>query len=71
VAVGAEEDEVLEAVVRAVAVDVVEREREWLASPLSQAAFLALVRLEARCHQPRLDVVAISLPIPSKNLLER
>jgi hypothetical protein len=56
VAVGAEEGEVLEAVVVALAVAVVQFERQLLVAPLRDATFLAAALLEACGDQADLDV---------------
>jgi hypothetical protein len=60
--VGAKKLQILESVVKSVAVDVMERHAERLSPPLGYAAPLAAVPLEAGGDQPPLDVTSIPPP---------
>jgi len=62
VAVRAKKLEVLEPVVVAVAVDVMERDREWPTLPVDDAAALAFAALEPQRDEPLLEMAPIALP---------
>jgi hypothetical protein len=64
VTVRTEEEQVLKPVVKAVAIDVVQFERESLAAPLTQTALLAALLLEAGIEQPHFDVATAASPAP-------
>jgi len=68
-AVRTEQAQVLEPVVLAVTVDVVQRQREGLSAPLRQSAPLAVVLLEPGREETRLEVSAI--PRSGEEALDR
>jgi hypothetical protein len=71
VAVGAQKKQVLEPVVVAIAVDVVEGHGERLAPPNVDLALLAAVLLQAGAQQPSLDVVSIAPPAGDEQFVDR
>jgi len=70
VAVGAQQEQVLETIVTAVTVDMMEFERERPSTPFAQTALLAPVLLQSRSEQPELDVVAVATPVSAKQRLK-
>ena len=61
VAVGAEEHEVLEAVVVVDPIEVVQTQRQWSASPSRDPAFLAPLVEQPETHEPLLEVGSVAL----------
>jgi hypothetical protein len=70
VTVRAEEQEVFEAVVVSVAVDVVERDPNRLSSPLGETALLAPFLLQACLEKPCLEVSSVASPAVGEQLLD-
>jgi hypothetical protein len=71
VAVGAEEDEVLEAVVVAVAVGVVEGEGQRPPTPAGDSALLAPILLQPSRQDAELDVVPVPWRVCGEEFVER
>jgi hypothetical protein len=70
VTVGTEQPQVLQAVVGAVTVDVVELERDRPTLPVVQAALLATVSLQTGEQQPALDVLPASGTAGGEHVIE-
>ena len=68
VAVRTKQRKVLEAVVEAVPIDVVQRDRQGAAAPLGNAAALTSGTLEALCDQPPLELTARCRSVPREKL---
>jgi hypothetical protein len=70
-AVRAKQLKVLEPVVVAFTVDVVEGHRKWSPAPFGDPADFALIRLQAAAEQAHLEVVAVNLSSPHQVKLDR
>src|SRR4051812_35572069 len=70
-AVRAEQDEVLDPVVKPVAVAVVQLKREWATSPVAQAAVLTGIREQACLLEPLLEMPPVTLHAVGEDHVDR
>jgi hypothetical protein len=70
-AVRTEKVEVLDAIVQAVAIDVVQRHRKWPSAPVSYAAAFAPILLQASREEALLEVPTVPMSVAGKDFFQR